>query len=146
MKWSRVQDLKEIKGCSRRPSHNTIQYVPNNIRNPRWSAALIINLSEPDLENRLKNKLLALTELEQGSPVVFKLMMDIIFSVIDQALYLFISRIKQMKVTKYVGEDISWITGFVCGAHTILENCDFTPPDMTQIILMSSQLPQTQNL
>eukprot|EP00957_Ditylum_brightwellii_P006046 458063-Ditylum_brightwellii.AAC.1 len=50
------------------------------------------------------------------------------------ALCLFITRIDDMKVTEYVGEDISWITRFVQGAYTILEHCDFTLPDIMQII------------
>eukprot|EP00957_Ditylum_brightwellii_P170556 12983064-Ditylum_brightwellii.AAC.1 len=39
-----------------------------------------------------------------------------------------------MKVTEYVGEVISQITGFVRRAYTIFENCDFTPLDIMQII------------
>eukprot|EP00957_Ditylum_brightwellii_P178716 13612604-Ditylum_brightwellii.AAC.1 len=77
-----------------------------------WLAALIINSSKSDLENRLKNKVLALEGSEQGGPIIFKLMMEIVFSVTDQALCLLISRIEQMKVTEYVGEDISRITSF----------------------------------
>eukprot|EP00957_Ditylum_brightwellii_P054456 4125978-Ditylum_brightwellii.AAC.1 len=39
-----------------------------------------------------------------------------------------------MKVTEHVGEGISRMTGFMHGAYTILENFDFTPPDIMQIL------------
>eukprot|EP00957_Ditylum_brightwellii_P003053 233399-Ditylum_brightwellii.AAC.1 len=39
-----------------------------------------------------------------------------------------------MQVTEFVGEDISRITGFIRGAHAILLNCDFLPPDFMQIV------------
>eukprot|EP00957_Ditylum_brightwellii_P181722 13843659-Ditylum_brightwellii.AAC.1 len=42
---------------------------PYAVQNLQWSAALIIHSSDVDLENRLKNKLLALKGLEQGGPV-----------------------------------------------------------------------------
>eukprot|EP00957_Ditylum_brightwellii_P126284 9627935-Ditylum_brightwellii.AAC.2 len=50
---------------------------PYVVQNLQWSAALTINSSEMDLENRLKNELLAFTGLEQGGPNVFKMMMEI---------------------------------------------------------------------
>eukprot|EP00957_Ditylum_brightwellii_P038020 2875477-Ditylum_brightwellii.AAC.1 len=39
-----------------------------------------------------------------------------------------------MKITKYIGEDVSRATGFICEVHTILHNCDFMPPDFMQIM------------
>eukprot|EP00957_Ditylum_brightwellii_P090323 6878906-Ditylum_brightwellii.AAC.1 len=68
---------------------------PYVVQNLKWSAVLILNSSETDLENMLNNKLLALTGLEQGGLVVFKLIMEIIFYVTDQALHLLISRIEK---------------------------------------------------
>eukprot|EP00957_Ditylum_brightwellii_P173939 13242199-Ditylum_brightwellii.AAC.1 len=54
---------------------------PHVVQNLQWSASSIINYSEIDLENRLKNKLFDLTGLEQR----------------DQALCLLVSRIEQMR-------------------------------------------------
>eukprot|EP00957_Ditylum_brightwellii_P183164 13951522-Ditylum_brightwellii.AAC.1 len=39
-----------------------------------------------------------------------------------------------MSITEYLGEDILIIMGFICGVHTILDNCDFLPPTFTQIL------------
>eukprot|EP00957_Ditylum_brightwellii_P211002 15365651-Ditylum_brightwellii.AAC.3 len=61
-------------------------------------------------------------------------MFDIIFSVTNQVLYYLITRIDEMKATKCIGEDISQIMSFICGAHTILEICNFVPPDFFEIV------------
>eukprot|EP00957_Ditylum_brightwellii_P209733 15362985-Ditylum_brightwellii.AAC.1 len=39
-----------------------------------------------------------------------------------------------MKITEYIGEDISRVMGFIHGVYTILDNCDFLPPDFMQIM------------
>eukprot|EP00957_Ditylum_brightwellii_P020125 1518131-Ditylum_brightwellii.AAC.1 len=39
-----------------------------------------------------------------------------------------------MPVTKYVGEDISRVTGFIHSAHAILFKYDFLPPDFMEIL------------
>eukprot|EP00957_Ditylum_brightwellii_P191768 14598970-Ditylum_brightwellii.AAC.1 len=39
-----------------------------------------------------------------------------------------------MSITEYVGEDISTVMGFIYGMHTILDNCDFLPPNFMQIL------------
>eukprot|EP00957_Ditylum_brightwellii_P047970 3643541-Ditylum_brightwellii.AAC.1 len=43
---------------------------PNVVQNLQWSAELMINSLETDPERRQKNKLLALTGLEQGGTVL----------------------------------------------------------------------------
>eukprot|EP00957_Ditylum_brightwellii_P190132 14473674-Ditylum_brightwellii.AAC.1 len=88
---------------------------------------LIVNSGEGDLHNQAKNKLLVIDELDQGCPLILKLMMDIIFSVTDY-------RLAHMKVAEYSGEDIFHITKFVHEAYTILHNCEFIPPDVMQIL------------
>eukprot|EP00957_Ditylum_brightwellii_P060949 4626942-Ditylum_brightwellii.AAC.1 len=40
-----------------------------------------------------------------------------------------------MSITEYVGEDISTVTDFIGGAHTILDNYNFLPPDFMQILV-----------
>eukprot|EP00957_Ditylum_brightwellii_P074856 5688675-Ditylum_brightwellii.AAC.1 len=62
------------------------------------------------------------------------MMLDIIFSVTDQALCSLITRIEKMQVTEYVGKDISCITEFIHGAHVILSNCGFLSPNFMQIL------------
>eukprot|EP00957_Ditylum_brightwellii_P147524 11234730-Ditylum_brightwellii.AAC.1 len=52
----------------------------------------------------------------------------------DQTLRALVDRLTHIKVTEYSGEDISHITGFVCGAYTIFHNCEFIPPDFMQIL------------
>eukprot|EP00957_Ditylum_brightwellii_P049339 3743655-Ditylum_brightwellii.AAC.1 len=58
----KILPLERIKQCCRYLVQFGSPYVVQNLQ---WSAALIINSSKADLENRLKNKLLALKGLEQ---------------------------------------------------------------------------------
>eukprot|EP00957_Ditylum_brightwellii_P155671 11850715-Ditylum_brightwellii.AAC.1 len=67
-------------------------------------------------------------------PVVFKLMLDIIFSLRYQELISPVMHVEYSKITIYIGEGVSGGTGFIRGVHTILHNCDFLPPYFMQIM------------
>eukprot|EP00957_Ditylum_brightwellii_P158075 12032555-Ditylum_brightwellii.AAC.1 len=82
-------------------------YVTQNLQ---WMQNLITNSCNGDLQNCLKNKLLTILILSQGGPVVFKIMIKIIFSVTDQALQAIVDRIESITVTECIGEDVSVMT------------------------------------
>eukprot|EP00957_Ditylum_brightwellii_P014405 1084312-Ditylum_brightwellii.AAC.1 len=107
---------------------------PYVVQSLQWSHTSLINSCEEELQNHLKNKLRVVPPMHQGGLTVLKLMMDAIFSMMDQALRALVDWITNMKVTEYTGENIAIITGFICSIHTILYNCDFVPSDIMQLL------------
>eukprot|EP00957_Ditylum_brightwellii_P183985 14014768-Ditylum_brightwellii.AAC.1 len=108
--------LKQLKEhCKYANKYLSPYFVQHN----QWTHRLILSSSKADLETCLKNKLLTIDELSHGGPVVFKLMVDIIFLVTDQALRSLVSHVKNMKVTENAAKNVSRVTGFICGVYTI---------------------------
>ena len=76
-----------------------------------------------------------LSEIDQGGPVFFFLMIKNITSVTEAAVRAMTSRIKEMKISKVVGEDVGRVVSHLRGAITRLRTIGKLPHDLDILLL-----------
>ena len=120
-------ELPDIKlSCKSYFEFGSEDYIVENLA---WSGEKLLNSCDDSLRQTIQGHSLNFEVHERVGPVYLKVMLDIIFNVSDRSLRALVSRIENMKLSDYNGENVAKACDFLRSAHLILVNCDFMPPD-----------------
>ena len=104
------------------------------VENLAWSAEMILNSCETDLKDKIMDKTMHLSGLEKSGPLYLLIMLQEIFSVSDKSLRALVTRIQNMNLKQYKGENVVTAAGHLRTMIMILDNCNFTPTDVKNVV------------
>jgi len=82
------------------------------------------------LQNKVRDGLVGIFELESGGLLVFKMIPDIVIDVEDNALRSLAQSLQKLRLTDVPGENVGTAVNYFKGALMLLQNCDIVPTDM----------------
>ena len=107
-------DFKTVKETTfRRLNMYYAQYgVEYTLENLSWSNEHILNTCGDPLRDETRERLLGVSELESGGPLVFKLMLDVVMDVEDSSLRSLVQLLQSLKLKDIEGENIATIVSY----------------------------------
>jgi uncharacterized membrane protein YgcG len=100
-----------------------------------WTQELLENSCEPSLRDKVMEKITLYPRDEQGGPLFYRIMMELITTTTDQATRTMITRITNMKIRDIAGEDISQAVSSIRGALRHLTSVNSVPHDFRSILI-----------
>jgi hypothetical protein len=106
-----------------------------DVQNLMWSQELLENSSEDELRDRVMESLTQIPQAEQGGPLYYFIMINLISSSTAEAIRTLINRITTLKIRDIQGEDVSKAISRIRGALRLLTNVNAVPPDIQFILI-----------
>ena len=110
-----------------------------DLQNLEWSEELFKNSCEPSLRDKVVEQSLNIPENERGGPLLFFLAMQIITTASYDTTVAMVSRITNMKLTDFPGENVHQACSQLRSAYLRLSNLNALPPDLGAKLLKVMQ-------
>ena len=104
------------------------------VENLAWSDDRVLNTCKDSLRDKVQERLVGVSELESGDPLVLKKMLDIVMDVDDSALCSLTEALQNIRITEVPGENVRTVVSYVKGALLLLQNCVAVPTETMGII------------
>ena len=76
------------------------------VENLVWSSERILAACDDELRDKVREQLVGVSPLENGGPLVLKMMLDIVMNVDDAALRLLVQSIQSLRMKDIAGENV----------------------------------------
>ena len=83
------------------------------VDNLSWTADRILNTCETPLKDKIRERLVGVSPLKVGGPLVLKLMLDIVLDVDDYALCSLTQSLQSLQLKDVPGENISIVVSYL---------------------------------
>ena len=99
------------------------------------SSDVLENSCEPELCEKVLEKMLGILDIEMGGPTFFYLMIWVIISTTEDAVHSLMKWVTKMKLTNYHGENVDTTTSHLHGALIPLKVVRKVPEDIVENLI-----------
>jgi hypothetical protein len=113
----------------------------NPLSEPSWEQNLVLTLEllekncTSDLWNKCLETHMSFPPIQQGGPLMFRIIMDKLQSDTEDAVQHLCDTVKALKISEQVGENVSRLASLIRTAHRRLHNVRRVPPDFNKWVL-----------
>ena len=104
------------------------------VENLAWSSERILATCDNELRDKVREQLVGVSPLENGGPLVLKMMLDIVMNVDDAVLQSLVQSIQSLRMKEIAGENVGTVVSYLKGAVMLLQNCTVLPMDLVGLL------------
>ena len=108
-----------------------------HLENIQWSGKKILNSCSDALKDKIMEATAHLPNSEQGGPVFWKVLMDLVIATSETAMRRIINKIATVKLSDFNGEDVTQCATFLRSSYTLLKNHDRIQVDMIYLLFQT---------
>jgi hypothetical protein len=124
-----------VNECRASVEHYRLYGQEYHLHNIDWSQEMLERICEDDIRNKILEKSMDIPAIQMGGPTCFTLIMHEVTSTTEDSIRALTSRITNMKLTNFKGEDVTKAASQLRGAIAALEIVNQVPHDIVERLL-----------
>jgi hypothetical protein len=124
-----------VNECRASVEHYRLYGQGYHLQNLDWSQEMLERSCEDDLRNKILEKSMDIPAIQMGGPTFLTLIMHEVTSTTEDSIRALTSRITNMKLTNFKGEDVTKAASQLRGAIAALEIVNQVPHDIVERLL-----------